>query len=140
MFTTCSAEARTTTSRWERLIFRTPSNKSESMKTINMKNIFTIAAVTAASVIAVSCAKEVAGDSGLIAHASLQPVEASKAIGQYSYNIVWEENDHITVLDANGLNGDFELVNGHGTSSGTFRYGGGRHLPRRSPLFIRHPS
>lgn len=94
------------------------------MKNIDMKNIFTIAALTVASVIVVSCAKEVAGNSGLIAHASLQPFEATKAIGQYSYNIVWEENDHISVLDASGLKGDFELINGQGTTSGTFRYVG----------------
>ncbi len=108
------------------------------MKNIDMKNIFTIAALTVASVIAVSCAKEVAGNSGLIAHASLQPFEATKAIGQYSYNIVWEENDHISVLDASGLKGDFELINGQGTTSGTFRYGGEKTFT--APLSAFYPA
>ena len=96
-----------------------------------MKKIFTVVAA-AVSILAASCTKEIPDNSqngpeaeGITAHATLQPVDVSKAIGQYSYDIVWETDDRISVLDKNALMGSFELKTGEGTTNGTFIYEGG---------------
>ena len=86
-----------------------------------------MAAIAAATILAVSCAKEEEGGlqkKGITAHASLQPVEATKAIGEYSYNIVWEENDKIAVLDKDNNKASFKLTTGAGTTTGTFQQEG----------------
>ena len=95
-----------------------------------MKKIFTVVAA-AASILAASCSKEIPDNSqpgpeaeGITAHANLQPVDVSKAIGQYSYDMVWEADDRISVLDKNGVMGSFKLETGVGTTSGTFIYEG----------------
>ena len=106
-----------------------------------MKKIFTMAAIAAATILAVSCAKEIEEDiqkEGIIAHASLQPVEATKAIGQYSYNIVWEENDKIAVLDKDNNKASFKLTDGASTTSGTFQQEGADALT--APLTAYYPA
>ena len=106
-----------------------------------MKKIFTIAAIAVATVLSASCAKEIEGEfqkEGIVAHASLQPVEATKAIGQYSYNIVWEENDKIAVLDKDNNKASFKLTDGASTTSGTFQQEGADALT--APLTAYYPS
>ena len=106
-----------------------------------MKKIFTIAAIAAATVLSASCAKEIEGEfqkEGIIAHASLQPVEATKAIGQYSYNIVWETDDRISVLDNANSKASFSLKEGAGTTSGTFQQEGTDALT--APLTAYYPA
>lgn len=106
-----------------------------------MKKIFTIASIAAAAILAVSCMKEEEGGlqkKGIIAHASLQPVEATKAVGQYSYNIVWEENDKIAVLDKSSNKASFKLKDGVGTTTGTFQQEGTDALT--APLTAYYPA
>ena len=106
-----------------------------------MKKIFTIAAFTAAAILAVSCAKEVEDvpqEKGITAHASLQPVEATKAVGQHSYIIVWEDNDKIAVLDKQGSKASFKLTEGAGTTAGTFQQEGSDALT--APLAAYYPA
>ena len=106
-----------------------------------MKKIFTIAAIAAATILAVSCTKEEEGGlqkKGITAHASLQPVEATKAIGEYSYNIVWEENDKIAVLDKDNNKASFKLTTGAGTTTGTFQQEGSDALT--APLTAYYPA
>ena len=46
-----------------------------------MKKIYTIAVIAASTILATSCTKEIEGElqkEGIIAHASLQPVEATR--------------------------------------------------------------
>ena len=108
---------------------------------MSMKKIFTIAAIAAATILAISCAKEIEGEfqkEGIIAHASLQPVEATKAIGQYSYNIVWETDDRISVLDNANSKASFSLKEGTGTTSGTFQQEGTDALT--APLTAYYPA
>lgn len=106
-----------------------------------MKKIFTIAAVAAATILAVSCAKEDENGpqtGGIIVHASLQPVDATKAIGEYSYNIVWEENDKIAVLDKDNNKASFKLTAGASTTTGTFEQEGTDALT--APLTAYYPA
>lgn len=105
-----------------------------------MKKTLYIAAA-AFSLLAVSCAKELEGTGtgeGIIAHASLQPVEATKAIGQYSYNIVWETNDKIAVLDNANNKASFSLKEGVGSTTGTFKQDGTDDLT--APLTAYYPA
>ena len=106
-----------------------------------MKKIFTIAAIAAATILAVSCTKEEEGGlkkKGIIAHASLQPVEATKASGQYSYNIVWDKGDKISVLDNAKTKATFILTAGENTTSGTFQQEGTETLT--APLTAYYPA
>ena len=106
-----------------------------------MRKIFTIAAIAAAAIMAVSCAKEIEGEfqkEGIIAHASLQPVEATKASGQYSYNIVWDKGDKISVLDNAKTKTTFILTAGENTTSGTFQQEGTETLT--APLTAYYPA
>ena len=103
------------------------------------KTLYIAAAVF--SLLAVSCAKELEGNKineGIIAHASLQPVEATKAVGQYSYNIVWEANDKIAVLDNANNKTSFSLKEGAGSTSGTFQQEGTDVLT--APLTAYYPA
>lgn len=105
-----------------------------------MKKTLYIAAA-AFSLLAVSCAKELEGNKiigGIIAHASLQPVEATKAVGQYSYNIVWETNDKIAVLDNANNKASFSLKEGVGSTTGTFQQVGTDDLT--APLTAYYPA
>lgn len=105
-----------------------------------MKKTLYIAAA-AFSLLAVSCAKELEGNKisgGIIAHASLQPVEATKAVGQYSYNIVWETNDKIAVLDNANNKASFSLKEGVGSTTGTFKQDGTDDLT--APLTAYYPA
>lgn len=107
----------------------------------SMKKIFTIAAIAAASILAVSCAKVIEGGStaeGITASASLQPLVVTKAIGQYSYNVVWEKEDRIGVLDNSGKLTSFKLTDGVGTSSGLFQQEGQNALS--APLTAYYPA
>ncbi len=116
-------------------------DKTITTKVLSMKKIFTIAAIAAATVLSASCAKEIEGEfqkEGIIAHASLQPVEATKAIGEYSYNIVWEENDKIAVLDKDNNKASFKLTTGAGTTTGTFQQEGTDALT--APLTAYYPA
>ena len=106
-----------------------------------MKKIFIIAAIAAATILAVSCTKEEEGGlqkKGIIAHASLQPVEATKASGQYSYNIVWDKGDKISVLDNAKTKATFILTVGENTTSGTFQQEGTETLT--APLTAYYPA
>ncbi len=106
-----------------------------------MRKIFTIAAIAAAAIMAVSCAKEIEGEfqkEGIIAHASLQPVEATKASGQYSYNIVWDKGDKISVLDNAKTKTTFILTAGENTTFGTFQQEGTETLT--APLTAYYPA
>ncbi len=98
-------------------------------------------AIAAATILAVSCAKEIEEDiqkEGIIAHASLQAVEATKASGQYSYNIVWDNGDKIAVLDKANNKASFKLTAGDGTTTGTFQQEGTDALT--APLTAYYPA
>ena len=106
-----------------------------------MKKIFTMAAIAAATVLSASCAKEEESGlqkKGITAHASLQPVEATKASGQHSYNIVWDKGDKISVLDNAKVKATFVLTEGEGTTTGTFQQEGTDALT--APLTAYYPA
>lgn len=94
-------------------------------------------------ILAVSCKQADIDDlskckNGLTVHASLQPAGDTKAVGQYRYDIVWEDGDRIAVLDAASTYAEFNLTEGAGTADGTFVQDGITTLT--APLTAYYPS
>lgn len=89
----------------------------------HIKQVFTALTVVLS---AVSCSEEM-GDApkgnltiNAVAGSLSDADQDTKSHGQYSYRMVWEENDRIAVVDGNGRQGLFNLVDGAGRSLGKF--------------------
>ena len=98
-----------------------------------MKKIRHIALILAAALSAAACSKDIieieagpalACNGGLTFSAIAGTVgngdSDTKAHGDYGYDILWDENDHIAVEDASGHQGLFGITDGIGEKVGTF--------------------
>ena len=98
-----------------------------------MKKIKHIALILAAALSAAACSKDIieievsptqAYNGKLTVSAIAGTVgngdTATKAHGDYGYDILWDENDRIAVMDASGHQGIFGITDGIGEKVGTF--------------------
>ncbi len=98
-----------------------------------MKKIKHIALILAAALSAAACSKEIveieAGPAqaynGKLTFSAIAGTVGNgnpdtKAHGDYGYDILWDENDRIAVMDASGHQGIFGITDGVGEKVGTF--------------------
>ena len=100
-----------------------------------MKNIKYALVVLAAVLSVVSCTKEIenekpvfgegSGKGNLIINAVAGSLGKSdpetKAVGSFGYDVLWEENDQISVIDDSNNQGLFNLIDGVGETLGKFQ-------------------
>lgn len=100
-----------------------------------MNNMKYVSIVLTAVISAVSCTKQIENENpgqvngqekgNLIINAVTGSLGKSgsntKAVGSFGYDILWEENDRISVTDGSGNIGLFELIEGAGETLGMFQ-------------------